>query len=72
MIRKSINKMKNGKAAESLDLVSGMGKSGGEAGVDITNLVNQDIVEEFSPAEWELSTIVYCYKQKRCFRKRKL
>ena len=44
-----------------------MGKPVGEAEVEmITNLVNQNIVEEFIPAEWEHSTI------ERCFRKRKL
>ena len=44
--------MKNGKTAESSGVQSEMGKQAGEAGVEmITNLVNQNIVEEFIPAE---------------------
>ena len=42
-----------------------MVKAAGEAGVDlITDLVNQITVEGVIPAEWELSTIVNCYKRK--------
>ena len=41
-----------------------MGKQAGEAGVEmITNLVNQNIVEEFIPAEWEHSTIERCFRR---------
>ena len=42
-----------------------MVKAAGEAAVDlITDLVNQITVEGVIPAEWELSTIVNCYKRK--------
>ena len=42
-----------------------MVKAAGEAGVDlITDLVNQITIEGVIPAEWELSTIVNCYKGK--------
>lgn len=44
--------MKNGKTAEQSGVQSEMGKPVGEAEVEmITNLVNQNIVEEFIPAE---------------------
>ena len=40
-------------------------KAAGEAGVDmITELANQIIAEGVIVAEWELSTIVNCYKGK--------
>ena len=65
MARESISKMKNGKAAGSTGLVSEMVNSAGEVGVDIiTNLLNEIIVGVIL-AEWELSTIVNCYKGKR-------
>ena len=48
----------NGKAAGSSGVESEMVEAAGEAGVDIiTDLVNQSIVEEVIPAEWDLSTI---------------
>ena len=65
MIRESISKMKNWKAAGPSSLVSEMVKAAGEAGVDmITNLVSQIIVEGVIPTEWELGTVVNCYKWK--------
>ena len=65
MVRESISKMKNGKAAGPSDVVSEIVKTAGEAGVDmIKDLVNQIIVEGSIPAEWEPSTIVNCYKEK--------
>ena len=46
MVRESISKIKNGKAAGPSGLVSGMIKLAKEAGFDlITDLVNQSIVE---------------------------
>ena len=65
MVRESISKMKNGKAAGLSGVVSEMVKAAGEAGVDmITDVVNQIIAEGVIPAECELSTIVNCYKEK--------
>ena len=52
LIRESISKMMNGKAAGSSGVESEMVEAAGEAGVDIiTDLVNQSIVEEVIPAE---------------------
>ena len=40
-------------------------KAAGEAEVDmITDLVNQSIIEELIPAEWKLSNVVNCNKEK--------
>ena len=65
MVRVSISKMKNRKAAGPSTVVSEMTVAVGEAGVDIiTDLVNQIIVEEVIPAECELSIVVNCYKGK--------
>ena len=64
MVRVSISKMKNRKAAGPSTVVSEMIVAVGEAGVDmITDLVNQIIVEVI-PAECELSIVVNCYKGK--------
>ena len=64
MVRESVSKVKNKKAAGPPGVVSEMIKAGVEAGVDlITDLVNQIIVELVIPAEWELSTIVNFYKR---------
>ena len=61
IVRESISKMKNGKAVGLSGVVSEMVKAAGEVEVNmITDLVNQIIVEEFIPAEWELSTVVNC------------
>lgn len=55
MIRDSLSEIKNGKAAASSE----------ETGIDmITDLVNQILVEGAMPADWELCTIVNCYKGK--------
>ena len=51
-LREFINKIKNGKAAGVVVVVSEMIKSTGLAGVDIIT------------AEWKLSTIVRCYNDK--------
>ena len=61
MVRKSISKMKNRKAArQPSSLVSEMVKTAGEVYIYmIADLVNQIIVEVI-PAEWELNTIVKC------------
>ena len=62
MVRESINKTDNGKAAGPSGLVSKMVKVAGEARVDmITDLVNRIIVERVIPAKCELGTIVNCY-----------
>ena len=54
--------MKNGKTAGPSGVVSEMVKVPGEAGVDmITDLINHIMVRVVL-AEWELSTIVNCYK----------
>ena len=65
MLRESISQMKNGKDARPSGVVSDMLKAAGEPGVDmITSLVNQSTVERVIPAEWELTTIVNCFKGK--------
>ena len=65
MVRESISKMKNGKAAKPPDVVPEMVKAAGRARVDIlTDLVNHIIVEGAILDEWELSTIVNCYMRK--------
>ena len=62
MVRESILKAKNGKAAARSGLVSEMVKAAGEAEVHmITDLVNQIVLEGFISAEWELNTIVNYY-----------
>ena len=58
VVRESISKIKNGKAAGPPSVVSEMVKTRGEAEVDIiTDLVNQ-IIEGILPAEWQLSIFV--------------
>ena len=58
MIRESISKMKNRKAAGPSGLVSEMVKAVGEAGVSInTSLVNQIIVDRYSSS---MRTLHYC------------
>lgn len=63
LLRPLINKMKHGKT-ESLELVSEMVKSGGDAGiVMITDLTKNIKLKGVLPAELELSTII-SYKGK--------
>ena len=63
--RESISKRKNGKAARPSGVVSEMVKAAVEARDDmITDLVNHIIAERVILAEWELSSIVNCYKGK--------
>ena len=65
MVRKSISKMRNGKAAGPSGVLSEMVKATGKAGVGmITDLLNQIIIEGVIPAEWKLSTVVNCYQGK--------
>ena len=53
--------MKNGKAAGPSGIVSEMVKAAEEDSVDmISDLINQGVI----PADWELSTIINCYKGK--------
>ena len=62
VIRESISKMMNEKAAGPSGVVSEIVR---EAGIDInTDLVNQIIGERVIPAERELSATVNCYKGK--------
>ena len=66
IVRESVIKMKNGKAAGPSRVVSYMLKAAGEAGVHmITDLVNQIIVERIIPVEWYLNTIINFYNGKR-------
>ena len=52
MVRESISKMKNGKAAGLSGVVSVNIRAVGETGVDIiTDLINQIVVEGVIPAE---------------------
>ena len=61
MVREAVNKMK-AKAAGPSAVVAEMLKAAGETGIEmITNLTNQ-IVRGVIPADWDLSTIVNCYK----------
>ena len=62
MVRESISKMKNEKAAGPSVIFSEIIKTVvGEAGVDMTtDPVNQIIVEGIILGEWEFSTIVNC------------
>ena len=61
MVRESISKMKNEKAAELSVVALEMVKVAGEAGVYmITDLVNLITADGAIPGEWELSTIVNC------------
>ena len=65
MVRKAVRKMKNGKAAGPSGIVSEMVKAAEEDSVDmISDLINQIIREGVVPEDWELSTVVNCYKGK--------
>ena len=65
MVRKAIKKMKIRKAAGPSGVAAEMIKASGEVGVDmITGLLNKIVRDGVVPAEWELSTIVNCYKGK--------
>ena len=65
MVRKAVEKMKKRKAAGPSGIVAEMIRAAGEPGIEmISDLLNQIIREGVVPAEWELSTIVNCYKGK--------
>ena len=65
MVRIAVKKMKKRKAAGPSGIVPEMIKAAGELGLEmIADLLNQIIREGVVPAEWELSTIVNCYKGK--------
>lgn len=65
IIKGSIGKMRSVKLAGPLRLLSEVVKPAREARIDmITDLINYK-KEGIIPAEWELSTIVHCYKGKR-------
>ncbi|KAK4300947.1 hypothetical protein Pmani_026888 [Petrolisthes manimaculis] len=57
--------MKKGKAEGPSGVVAEMLKASGETGIEmITNLTNQIVREGVIPEDWDLSTIVNCYKGK--------
>ena len=57
LVRESISKARNEKAIEPSGLVSGIVKSADDLGVDMArDLINQMLVEDIIPAEWEVST----------------
>ena len=58
MVRESISKMKNGKAAGTSGAVPEMVKTAGEAGLDIMSDQVNEIMVGVIPTEWKLSTIV--------------
>ena len=65
MVREAVSKMKKGKAAGPSGVVAEMLKAAGETGIEmITNLTNQIVIEGVIPEDWDLSTIVNCYKGK--------
>ena len=65
MVREAVSKMKKAKAAGPSGVVAEMLKAAGETGIEmITNLTNQIVREGVIPADWDLSTIVNCYKNK--------
>ena len=64
MVREPVSMIKNGKPARPSSVVPEMIKAVGEEGDMITELINQVIEEGDIPAEWRLSTIVNCCKEK--------
>ena len=68
MVRESVSKMKNGRAAVTSGIATGIVRPAGEEGVDMINdLVNLITVEGVIPAGRKRSTIVNCYKKKGGF-----
>ena len=64
-VKSAISRMKSGKAAGPSGIVSEMLNASGDAGIDlVTDLVNSIISQGVVPADWEISTIVNCYKGK--------
>ena len=64
-VKQAIMKMKCGKAAGPSGVVAEMLKASGEAGVDLVNdLANSIVYECAIPGDWEISTIVNCFKGK--------
>lgn len=64
-IRSALSKMKSGKAAGVSGIVAEMLKASGEAGLDLfTELFNDIVKEEKVPSDWEMSTIINCFKGK--------
>ena len=65
IVRESVSKLKNRKAAGPSGVVSKVIKAAGKAAVNIiANLVNQIKIEGVIAAEWELRTIVNFYRGK--------
>ena len=58
-------KMKDGKAAGCSGITTEMMKASGEDGITlITELINAIIYEEATPTDWDMSSIINCYKGK--------
>ena len=65
MVRQAVSKMKKGEAAGPSGVVAEMLKAAGETGIEmITNMTNRIVRKGVIPADWDLSTIVNCYKGK--------
>ena len=61
----ALKKMKDGKAAGVSGIVSEMLKASDEAGLEhFTELFNSIVKEEKVPSDWEMSTIINCFKGK--------
>ena len=64
-MKQAISKMKSGKAAGPSGIVAEMLMASGEAGIDlVTELVSSIVYECVIPTDWEISSIVNCYKGK--------
>lgn len=65
MVVEAVNKMKTGKAAGPTGVVIEMLKAGGDACIDlVTDLVNAIIHDGEIPSDWQVSSIVNCFKGK--------
>ena len=67
MVRESVSKMKNGRAAVTSGIATGIVRPAGEEGVDMINDLVNLITVGVIPAGWKHSTIVNCYKKKGGF-----
>ena len=65
MVREALKKMKKGKAAGPSKVVAEMVKAAGDKGIEmIADLSIQIIRVSAIPEDWEISTIINCYKGK--------
>ena len=61
----AINKMKDGKAGGSSEVVAEMLKAFGDVGLDlVTEFINHIVREGCIPKDWQISVIVNCFKGK--------